>query len=82
MWKRPITLIGVSKIAREITGRRAEERRAHEDREHLSILLTHSNAKPSVRIWTTPQHDGKVRLSVRDNGIGIGPSDQERIWGI
>jgi len=37
------------------------------------------NSVPEVRI-SAEQRDGRVRLSVRDNGIGIAPQHQERIW--
>jgi signal transduction histidine kinase len=36
---------------------------------------------PSVRIWTESK-EGKVRLWVEDNGIGIKPEHQKRIWGM
>jgi signal transduction histidine kinase len=35
---------------------------------------------PQIRTWTE-QTGGHVRLSVLDNGIGIAPEDQERIFG-
>jgi PAS domain S-box-containing protein len=40
-----------------------------------------SGVKPKVRIWSE-QHDGEVRLLVRDNGIGIDASQLDRIWRI
>lgn len=36
-------------------------------------------ATPQVRI-SAARHDDMVRLSVHDNGIGIAPQHQERIW--
>jgi PAS domain S-box-containing protein len=36
---------------------------------------------PCVKVWTEPT-DGRVRLWVQDNGIGILPDDQERIFDI
>ena len=37
------------------------------------------DAEPEVRVWAEAS-DGVVRLNVRDNGIGIAPEHQERIW--
>jgi signal transduction histidine kinase len=37
------------------------------------------NSVPNVSV-SAEQRDGRVRLSVRDNGIGIAPQHQERIW--
>lgn len=37
------------------------------------------NASPEVQVFAE-QHNGHIRLSVRDNGIGIAPQHQERIW--
>lgn len=37
------------------------------------------NAAPEVRVLAEAS-DGRVRLNVRDNGIGIAPQHQERIW--
>jgi signal transduction histidine kinase len=34
---------------------------------------------PELRVWAE-QADAKVRLFVQDNGIGIDPKDQERIF--
>ena len=39
------------------------------------------SAEPEVTIWAQ-QAGGMVRLSVRDNGIGIAPQHQERIWNV
>jgi PAS domain S-box-containing protein len=37
------------------------------------------NSVPEVRVFAE-RRDGRVRVSVRDNGIGIAPQHQERIW--
>ncbi|HET9742811.1 MAG TPA: PAS domain S-box protein [Terriglobales bacterium] len=37
------------------------------------------DSTPAVHVFAE-QHDDHVRLSVRDNGIGIAPRHQERIW--
>ena len=39
------------------------------------------SSQPVVRIWTE-EHDGRVRISINDNGIGIAPQHQERIWNV
>jgi PAS domain S-box-containing protein len=36
---------------------------------------------PCIKVWTEPTN-GRVRLLVQDNGIGISPNDQERIFDI
>ncbi len=36
---------------------------------------------PKIRIWTESK-GGQVRLWVEDNGIGIKPEHQKRIWGM
>jgi PAS domain S-box-containing protein len=36
---------------------------------------------PKVRVWTEAKPDG-MRLLFRDNGIGIAPRDQKRIFGV
>jgi signal transduction histidine kinase len=40
-----------------------------------------AGSTPQIRIWAEPR-DGMVRLSVQDNGIGIAPPHQERIWNV
>lgn len=53
----------------------------------LSNLLSNAvkfvapGVKPTIRIWTEP-HDGKVRLWIKDNGIGIKPQYQHRLFGM
>lgn len=39
------------------------------------------DAAPQVRV-TTEAQDGFIRLNVRDNGIGIAPEHQGRIWNV
>ncbi len=36
---------------------------------------------PRIEIWTEPR-GGQVRLWVKDNGIGIAPADQKRVFGL
>lgn len=51
----------------------------------LSNLISNASkfvapgVKPAVRVWSEPR-DGWVREWVEDNGIGLAPGDQERIW--
>ncbi len=39
------------------------------------------NSQPEVRIWTEERGD-MVRIGISDNGIGIAPQHQERIWNV
>ena len=39
------------------------------------------DVKPHIRVWSE-QHDSVARFFVKDNGIGIAPSQHERIFGI
>lgn len=42
--------------------------------------IKYTNAGGYVKLSAKKQLDGKICLSVEDNGIGIAPSDQEMIW--
>jgi len=46
-----------------------------------AIKFVAPGVQPQVRIWAE-QHDQWVRLWVEDNGIGIHPTNQERIFRI
>jgi signal transduction histidine kinase len=56
-----------------------------------ALRFVSAGTVPRVRVWSEPiQGPGesgpgvpsRVRVNVRDNGIGIARSDQERIWGM
>lgn len=44
-----------------------------------AVKFVPENRKPKIEIWTE-MHNDKVRLSFRDNGIGIAPEYQRRIF--
>jgi len=46
-----------------------------------AVKFVPAGTKPRIRIWAEPRGD-RVRLYVRDNGIGIAPSEHEKIFGI
>jgi len=46
-----------------------------------AFKFTAPGRSPKIRIWTEARH-GQVRLWVEDNGIGIKPEHQQRIWGM
>jgi signal transduction histidine kinase len=44
-----------------------------------AVKFVAPGVRPSVQIWTEAV-DAQVRLSIQDNGIGIAPEDQQRIF--
>jgi PAS domain S-box-containing protein len=46
-----------------------------------AVKFTRPGQTPQIRIWTDA-HDKTVSVSFKDNGIGISPKDQRRIFGI
>ena len=46
-----------------------------------ALKFSGESPQPAVRIWTE-EREGNVCLSVKDNGIGIAPQHQERIWNV
>ena len=46
-----------------------------------ALKFCSQSSPPEVRVWTE-ERDGNIRLSVKDNGIGIAPQHQERIWNV
>jgi two-component system NtrC family sensor kinase len=45
-----------------------------------AILERHANEGGLVSIEANESENGRIHLSVRDNGIGIRPEDQEKIF--
>ena len=46
-----------------------------------AIKFVHPGKAPQVRIWNE-RHNGHVRLWIEDNGIGIRPESQHRLFGM
>ena len=46
-----------------------------------AIKFVPKNSVPRVKVWTETAN-GRLRLWVQDNGIGISPHDQERIFDV
>jgi signal transduction histidine kinase len=47
-----------------------------------AIKFVEPGVIPTVRIWSQNMADGKVRLFLRDNGVGIEREEHEKIFGI
>jgi PAS domain S-box-containing protein len=46
-----------------------------------AVRFVPPDRKPRVRLWTEPVN-GHVRICLEDNGIGIAPPDQQKIWNL
>lgn len=46
-----------------------------------ALTFVAPGTEPRVRVWAEPRN-GRVRLWIEDNGIGIAPEHQERIFGV
>jgi signal transduction histidine kinase len=46
-----------------------------------AVKFVDAGVKPMIRVWAEPR-DQRVRLFFRDNGIGIAPSQHDRIFDI
>lgn len=44
------------------------------------VKFVSPHVRPRVEIWTEPQGSERVRLFIKDNGIGIEPDHQQRIF--
>jgi signal transduction histidine kinase len=47
-----------------------------------AVKFVEPNCRPQIRIWAAENNDGVVRLWIEDNGIGIAPEMQPRIFGM
>ena len=47
---------------------------------YLSNAIKYGGRPPRIKVGATEQPDGTVRFWVRDNGPGIGPEDQSRLF--
>lgn len=45
-----------------------------------AVKFVPQEIQPEVKVWAESQPDGYVRLTVQDNGIGIDPAYQQRIF--
>ena len=47
-----------------------------------AVKFVPAERRPEVRVYSEPSGDGRVRLWVEDNGIGIAREDYSRIFGL
>lgn len=47
---------------------------------YLSNAIKYGGRPPRLELGATPQADGMVRFWVRDNGVGVKPEDQDRLF--
>jgi len=47
---------------------------------YLSNALKYGGRPPRIELGATPQPNGMIRFWVRDNGNGLGPEDQARVF--
>jgi signal transduction histidine kinase len=47
-----------------------------------AVKFVPAGKKPEVNIWAEDRENGRVRIWVEDNGIGIAPQNSERIFGL
>ena len=64
-----------------IMGDRATVKNAITNLVSNALKFRHPKKPPQIRIWAEEQFD-RIRLWVADNGIGIDPQYQERIFGV
>lgn len=46
------------------------------------VKFTPAGTRPKIRIWSEPREEGYMRLWVEDNGIGVDPANQNRLFQI
>jgi signal transduction histidine kinase len=47
-----------------------------------AIKFVPAGTRPQLRVWSEPREEGRVRLWVEDNGIGIAPEHQDKVFAI
>lgn len=46
-----------------------------------ALIFTKPNTKPKIKIWAQ-EHENRIKLFIEDNGIGIAPEYQDKIFNI